>query len=311
MNEPIFTTPPDDRIDIPYAAALPLAGEINWGMELLGVAALREVSDGAGVTVGVVDTGVDLDHPLLKNCVKARDFTGSRYGSRDLNGHGTHCAGTVNAIDPRIGVATGAKSVHGKGLSDVGSGTGTMIVGAMEWCASEGATVISMSLGSAGQDPSITSCMRRLADKGIWVVAAAGNSGGGTPDVDWPGRSEHCISVAALDSKLNPASFTNRGAKIDTAGPGVFIWSAKPGGGFAQMSGTSMATPWVAGFLACYRSALTLKGIATPTVYELRKLLMDRGRDVFSPGDDLRTGPGFPSALLLAIGLNSDPPKVA
>ena len=308
MND--FHIPPDLVIG-PSADLLPLAGEVNWGMEKLGLAALRDISDGAGVVVGVVDTGVDATHPLLTNLKAAKDFTGSRYGAADRNGHGTHVTGTAGGTDPRIGVASGARSVHGKGLSDGGSGTGSMIVGAMEWCAAEGAEVVSMSLGSSGEDRSITACMRRLADKGIWVVAAAGNSGGGTPDVDWPGRSEHCISVAALDSNLAPASFTNRGAKIDTAGPGVFIWSAKPGGGYQQMSGTSMATPWVAGFLTCLRSALKLRGLPVPTVYELRKLLADRSRDVFQPGDDLRTGPGFPSALLFALGLTPDPPRVA
>lgn len=308
--EPIFTIPPDTRLDA-EAQFLPLAGEINWGVEAFNVAALRNLTDGSGVVVGVVDTGIDVTHPLLApNVIGAQDFTGSAFGYADRNGHGTHCSGTVAATDPRIGMAPGAKLLHGKGLGDSGSGSGTGIAAAIRWCVSKGAEIISMSLGSSGEDRTITAAMREVSDVGVWVIAAAGNSGGGTPNVDWPGRSEYAISVAALSPDLSPASFTSAGAKIDTAYAGVNIWSCRPGGGYAQMSGTSMATPGVAGVLALYRAGLKVKQQRIPTVIELRQLLFGRSTDTHTPGDDLRTGPGWVTPLLLALNLSPDPPPV-
>lgn len=301
-----FIIPPDLVIG-EAATHLPLVGEVNWGMATFAIDKLRTVANGNGVVVGIVDTGVDRTHPLLTNCIAAIDFTGSPIGSGDKNEHGTHCTGTVGAQDPRIGVAPGCKTVHGKCLSDQGSGAGTWIAKAMQWCADQGATIISASLGSPSEDPTITTKIKELAEKGIWVICAAGNSGGGTPEIDWPGRSQHCISVAALDSNLNPASFSSAGLKIDTSGPGVNIWSTRPGGGFRQMSGTSMATPFVAGTLALYRSGLLAKSLPIPDIYKLRDLLVGDSTDTHTPGRDRRTGPGWITPMLLSLDLIPDP----
>lgn len=311
MSEPIYGIPPDLEVGA-EAQFLPLAGEVNWGMAWEGLQQLRELAaDGEGVTACVVDTGGTADqHPLLANIAAARDFTGSPRGAAAVHPHGAHCLGTVGATDPRIGVATRCRLVSGKGLGDSGSGPSPAITGGMRFGAEQGAEVISMSLGSSGEDRGITGLMRELAERGVWIVAAAGNSGPGTPDVDWPARSPHCVSVAALDQHLNPASFTNAGAKIDTAGPGVGIWSTVPGGRFQQMSGTSMATPYVAGVLVLYRAALRRAGLPIPTVAELRLMLRADSTDVHSPGVDRRTGPGALKAVLLALNLTPDPRPV-
>lgn len=305
-----FAFPPDLVVG-PSADVLPLAGEANWGMGWEGLTLLRDAAAGQAMRVGVVDTGVDLTHPLLKGVKDARDFTGSAVGPDDRHGHGTHVSGTVGAENPSIGVFPLVELFHGKGLGDGGGGSGAQIQQAMQWVASQGCGVVSMSLGSAGEDTRITGFMRELAEAGVWVVCAAGNSGPDTPDVDWPGRSEHCISVAALDKSLAPASFSSAGAKIDTSGPGVNIWSCKPGGGYQQMSGTSMATPWVAGVLALYRAALVKTGQAVPKIDEVRRILGVDSTDVYQQGIDRRTGPGALLPILLAVSLEADPPPVA
>lgn len=306
--EPIYGLPPVFRG--PEALALPLAGEINWGMAVFQIETLRSITDGKGIKLGIVDTGIDDTHPLIApNFGGAKDFTGSASGYRDRNGHGTHCSGTVGATDPRIGVAPGCKIYHGKGLGDSGSG-GNGLIDAMGYCIAEGCKVLSCSWGGGGRDDGWERQFQEWIDAGIWLVFAGGNAGPNTPDSDWPGRSERLINVAALNQNLTPASFSSAGDKLDTSGPGVNIWSCKPDGGFASMSGTSMATPFVAGLLGLYRRALELTGQPIPNTYELRKLLFIDSTDIGTPGDDRRTGPGWLSPILLSLNLTADPPRI-
>ena len=307
--DPIFHIPDDTRL-VDSADVLPLAGERNWGIATFAVERLRKVTDGNGLIVGVVDTGIDDQHPLMKpNFLASKSFINGET-AKDGNGHGTHCSGTIAATDPNIGIGQGLKIVHAKGLSNGGSGGGLGIAAGIRWCVAQGAKVISMSLGSSGEDPNITAAMQEVAAQGVWVICAAGNSGGNTPDIDWPGRSKWGISVAALNKDLSPASFSSAGAKIDTSFSGVDIWSLRPNGGFAQMSGTSMATPGAAGVLGLMRAGMELRGIKVPNVEELRDLLFSRSTDTHTPGDDRRTGPGWLSPLLLALQLDPDPPAV-
>ena len=309
MSEPVYSLPPVFRGD--SAEALPLAGEINWGMEVFGIEALRSITKGKGMKIGGVDTGIDARHELLSQNFKgARDFTGSSRGYADVNGHGTHISGTISASDPRIGVAPECDFYHGKGLGDSGSG-GSGLMRAIEYCLSEGCEVVSNSWGGGGQSMD----WERLFEKWVthpskpWLIFAGGNAGPNTPDSDWPGRSRHLINVAALNKDLTPASFSSAGNKLDTSGPGVNIWSARPGGGAQQMSGTSMACPFIAAALGLYRQALKDKGLPIPDTYQLRDLLMSHSTDIGTPGDDRRTGPGWMTPLLLSLDLTPDPPK--
>lgn len=303
---------PPDLIRGPEGDVLPMAGEANWGISVFGVEDLRRLTKGEGVITGIVDTGVDRTHPDLSNCIAAKDWTGSRYGAADRNGHGSHCTGTVGGTNPNIGMAPACRTVHGKCLSDGGSGADSWIAAAIRWAVYEqGAEIISGSLGSSGPSGTINAAMQEVSEKNnVWCVFAAGNSGGGTSDVDWPGRSPWCISVAALNKDLTPASFSSAGAKIDTAYAGVNIWSCRPGGGYQQMSGTSMATPGVAGVLTLLRSALKKANRPIPPIAELRKLLVSAATDAHTPGRDRRTGPGWVTPVLLALELTPDPSPV-
>lgn len=309
MSEPQYGIPPD-LIRGSEAEALPLANEANWGMDVFKIEHLRAMNPDK-VKLGIIDTGIDDAHPILVPVFGgAKDFTGSSRGYRDVNGHGTHCSGTVGGTDPRIGVAAGfATLYHGKGLGDGGSG-GNSLIDAMWWCIEQGCEVLSNSWGGGGRSDSWEREFQKMNDAGVWLVFAGGNSGGGTADTDWPGRSEKLLNVAALNPDLSPASFSSAGDKIDTSGPGVNIWSARPGGGFQQMSGTSMATPFIAGFLGLYRGCLKKLGRPIPSTAEMRKLLFSRSTDTHTPGDDRRTGPGWLTPILMTLDLTPDPQPV-
>lgn len=306
-NEPVYGLPPIFVHEI--AMMLPQAGEINWGMSGMGVDMLRRVTRGEGIKIGVIDTGVDRTHSLLTNVKDARDFTGSPRGAHDVHGHGTHVTGTIGATDPRIGVAPAAELYHGKGLGDSGSG-GSSIIRAQDWLAEQGCSIISASLGGGGRWPEWEASAKRLAEAGVWLIYAGGNSGPNTPDTDWPGRSEYAINVAPLNMNLTPASFGSAGNKLDTSGPGVDIWSTRTGGGFTRMSGSSMATPFVAGVLGLYRSVLIRRGLPIPKVHELREKIVSMSTDTHTPGVDRRTGPGWLTPALLELDLTPLPPPV-
>ncbi|MER7141337.1 S8 family serine peptidase [Streptomyces sp. NPDC000341] len=233
--------------------------------------AWAEGFDGKGTTVAVLDTGIDATHPDVKDRVKqSRSFVPGEEVV-DGNGHGTHVASTIAGSGAASdgankGVAPAADLIVGKVLSNEGSGADSGIIEAMEWAKAEGADVVSMSLGSSipddGGDPMAQAVDALSADGGPLFVIAAGNAyGAGT--IGSPGSAASALTVAAVDKQDRRADFSSMGPlvrsyglKPDLSAPGVDINAAAsrsvPGidGMYQSMSGTSMATPHVAGAAA-------------------------------------------------------------
>ncbi|XVV06089.1 S8 family peptidase [Actinosynnema sp. CA-248983] len=212
---------------------------------------------GAGATVAVLDTGIDAEHPDLADAVVgARNFTSSDTAD-DRAGHGTHVASTITGNSTTYqGVAPDAKLLNGKVLDDNGYGQESWIIAGMEWAAANGADVVNMSLGSPmpsdGTDPLSQAVNRITADSGALFVIAAGNSGG---LIGSPGAADSALTVGSVDKSDRLARSSSRGRvdgviKPDLTAPGVDITAAKAGGGHITYSGTSMATPHVAGAAA-------------------------------------------------------------
>ncbi|MFE6082102.1 S8 family serine peptidase [Streptomyces virginiae] len=225
--------------------------------------------DGKGTKVAVLDTGTDLAHPDLRGRVSAsKNFTDSDTDA-DRQGHGTHTISTVGGSGAesggaKKGVAPGAELLSGKVLDDGGYGLDSWIIAGMEWAVEAEADVVSMSLG----DPSRTACddplaaaAERLSQQGPLFVIAAGNSGPGNNTVSSPGCAPSVLTVGAVDRDDTTATFSSRGPaglqhtlKPEIAAPGVGISAAAAGGrgvyAYRSMSGTSMATPHVAGAAA-------------------------------------------------------------
>ncbi|MFI7056863.1 S8 family peptidase [Streptosporangium canum] len=230
--------------------------------------------DGTGVKVAVLDTGVDATHPdLAGKIADSRSFVPDA-PVKDGHGHGTHVASTIAGSGAASGgkykgVAPGAQLVVGKVLDDAGSGEDSWIIEGMEWAASSGAKVVSMSLGAGptdGTDPISQAVNGLSASTGTLFVIAAGNSGALPGSVSMPGTAEAALTVAAVDKQDQLAGFSGRGPRFgdsglkpDIAAPGVDIVAARAAGTtmgtpaddrYTGASGTSMATPHVAGAAA-------------------------------------------------------------
>ncbi|MFG2406219.1 S8 family serine peptidase [Streptomyces brevispora] len=231
--------------------------------------------DGKGTKVAVLDTGVDAEHPDLVNRVAAsQNFTDSK-NTNDRVGHGTHTASTVGgsgaASDGRQkGVAPGTSLLIGKVLNDQGYGQDSWIIAGMQWAVDQKADVVSMSLGNPTigdcADPMSQATEQLSKNTHTLFVVAAGNAGQGIETVSSPGCVPGVLTVGAVDRDDTTAPFSSRGPvavthtlKPEIAAPGVDISAASAGGrgvyAYRTMSGTSMATPHVAGAAAVVRQA--------------------------------------------------------
>ena len=212
---------------------------------------------GAGIKVGIVDTGVQKDHPGLDGKVvwtwnainKTNDAT-------DGNNHGTHVTGIVHSIAPDASI------YMVKALSDQGAGSVDDIAAGIDALVAQKVHIISMSLGGDTVDSYMPPAIKRAIDAGIIVVAAAGNAGGPRNTEGYPGRDPNVISVAACDNNGKLASFSSWGNNVFTVDPGVDVESTLPGNRIGKMSGTSMATPVEAGKLALYAQSVQLPALA-------------------------------------------------
>lgn len=297
---------------------------------------------GEGATVAVLDSGIDTAHPDLAGAVTAeRDFTASPSGPRDVLGHGTHVAGIITGDGSAsggtyVGVAPDVRLLNGKVLDDAGFGTDSSVLDGMEWAVEQGADVVNMSVGtpfpSEGDDVVEQAVNRLTAGSGTLFVIAAGNSGPRPYSVGSPGAADAALTVGAVDEQDELAFFSSRGPRMGDNGikpevtaPGVEINSARVGDGsgeaYTRKSGTSMATPHVAGaaaILAARRPEWTaaelksaLMGSAEPnanlTVYEqgAGRVNLDRAtvQDVRATPPVVNNGtPPWPYA--------DDPPRV-
>ena len=215
---------------------------------------------GNGVYVAILDTGIDQDHPELASKIVANKNMTDSASVDDMYGHGTHVAGIVAATANNglggSGVAPQASLMNVKVLSDSGSGATTWIANGMIWAADNGAQVINMSLGSTLPSTTLQNAVNYAWGKGVVVVAAAGNNGRNIRF--YPAYYGNCLAVAATDAKDARASFSNYGTWVDIAAPGSIIYSTLPNHpaemgaslSYGWASGTSMATPFVAGAAA-------------------------------------------------------------
>lgn len=308
-DEPVTIEPPMEE-----PLALEAEGEWTYGLEQLRIPEVRERwgLTGAGVVIGHLDTGIDADHPdLAGKVLRYKNFRWYGQDPADKDGHGTHTAGTIaggEVSGTKIGVAPGAKLVVGRVIGfSFASQTKALLKG-MQWMldpdgnasTNDQPKVVSMSWhsGSGDQNP-FYEALRAYESAGIIPSFSAGNSGsrGLTHPKEFPGN----FVTAAVDSSAEVANFSSRGPatfqgnsvkKPDWAAPGVSVLSARTGGGYKRLSGTSMACPHVSGVLALMFEA---DPDLTPSEARaaLRASVVDRGE----PGWDGAYGAGTVDAV--------------
>ncbi|MCY7296225.1 S8 family serine peptidase [Alteromonas sp. a30] len=245
--------------------------------------------------VCIIDTGYDLGHEDLPT-----DATGQANNSQvgawnnDGHGHGTHVAGTVAALDNNVGVV----GVHPdvalhvvKIFNDSGSWTSASdLIQGIQQCKDAGANIVSMSLGGGSSSTAESNAMQGFVDDNMMLIAAAGNDGNSS--LSYPASYDAVMSVAAVDSSANVASFSQYNSQVEIAAPGVAVNSTLPGDTYASWNGTSMATPHVSGVAALVWSFHT-----SCTGENIRKALNDSAQDRGAAGRDNFYGNGIVKAL--------------
>ncbi len=228
----------------------------GWNITAFNLPDAWKHAQGEGVTIAVLDTGCDLDHPdLANNLLPGANMVNPKKPPQDGNGHGTHVVGTICAENNDIGVvgvAPKAKVMPVKVLDDKGNGNLLNVARGVRWAADQKADFISMSLGAPVPVQQVRKAIQYAAKKGSICFVAAGNAGN-TKEIFYPANYPETIAIGAIDENFKRANFSNTGNNLDFMAPGVDIFSTVPDNWYATLSGTSMAQPF-----ACAVAALLL-----------------------------------------------------
>ncbi len=238
-------------------------------------------SRGEDLGVAVIDTGIDEDHKDLPKLAGGTNTIDDTHWGDDGSGHGTHVAGTIAALDNDIGVvgvAPKAALYAVKVLDDDGSGTVGSVVAGIEWAVEQEVPILNMSLGAGSDSQTLRDACNAAESKGHLLVAAAGNEGnppGRGDNVLYPARYDSVIAVAASNEDDRRAGFSSTGPDVELIAPGVDVLSTIPGNGYTRYSGTSMASPHVAGAAALIWAVNTDLSHA-----DVREILRDTAEDL-------------------------------
>lgn len=296
----------DEDVEVYALARRTPAQVLPWGIERVGAPLTWSRSTGSGVRVAVLDSGIDLDHPdLVRNIHGGVNTLVPSRSADDDNGHGTHVAGIIAAVNNAtgsVGVAVDASLYAVKVLDRRGAGYISDIIEGLDWAVANNMHVVNLSLGTEQHIPSLQEAIDRTVRAGVLVVAAAGNNG---KEVLYPARYEGVIAVGMVNDEGQIHRSSSRGSALDIVAPGVNVYSTYKSGKYRDMTGTSMAAPHVAGAAALLLGApqfCDADGDARCSVTELSQRLTSTASDLGSAGRDDVFGAGMVSATR-ALGL--------
>ncbi|WP_050183338.1 S8 family serine peptidase [Domibacillus robiginosus] len=276
----------------------------SYGYEKVGMKNLvPSTLTGAGVKIGVLDSGIDAKHPDLQKRVVGGTCTmdiiygeaGCPNSYYDDAGHGTHVAGIIAANNNTfgtIGVAPSASLYAIKVLDEYGEGSTSTLIAGVEWAIKQKLNILNISITSPIYDPAMEEVMKKAYSAGILIVGAAGNTGapvsGSDSSVEYPAKFESVIAVSSIDQYDKIDRQSSLGKEIELAAPGVKIYSTYPDSDYTTSSGTSMAAPYVSGIAALYKEKYP-----EMTNKQLRALLQKNAKDLGAAGRDRYFGFGL------------------
>lgn len=270
----------------------------QWDMKKINLPAAWDKTKGSSsIKVAVIDTGVKNSHPDFTGKIVDQQGFGLCPPGNDIKGHGTHVAGTIGAntnnttgvagVNWDVGIMDLRASCDSRGSFDLNS-----ITRAIDYAINNGAKVINMSLGGPRGSRSMADIITQAVSKGVTVVAASGNAGPGTADNHFPSSYPNVISVGSTTINDQISSFSSTGSSVDVSAPGSNILSTWNNGSYNSISGTSMASPHVAGVVALMYA---LNPSIRPS--EVKSILESTAVDLGPPGRDNAFGAGRIDAL--------------
>jgi subtilisin len=286
----------------------PQAETIPSGISQIKAPLAWDCSRGKRIRVAILDSGIDGTHPdIAPNYRGGISFIPDEPTPGDGNGHGTHCAGTIGAAvngSGVVGVAPSALLYAVKVLGSGGSGSYSGIIAGIDWCITNRMRIVSMSLGGSQAPHALETICNTAWDRGLLLIAAAGNEGPGDNTVGFPAKYSSVVAVSAINDGNVLAEFSSRGPEVELCAPGVNVLSTLPGGSHGRLSGTSMACPHVSGVAALAWGAHRFSDNVT-----IRRLLARSSDALGRPGRDEHFGYGRVDAAQ-AAGALTEPPAV-
>ena len=282
----------------------------QWALAKIEAEAAWKVSTGSNITIAVIDSGVDLDHPELEaRVVEGYDFVNGDTEADDDYGHGTLVAGVAAATTNNdigiAGLAWNAQIMPVKVLDGQGRGMSSNLTCALYWAADEGADVINISIISFGPSFGMQSAVNYAANEGVLIFSAAGNLFEEGNPVTYPAAHNNVIAVAATDKDDAHAWFSSAGAFVDIAAPGVSIYSPFPPthDEYRSVYGTSLATPYGAGL-----AALVLSAAPSLSSEEVESVIQQSAVDLGDTGKDVKFGHGrIDASAAISLTISSLP----
>lgn len=270
---------------------------LDWGIQSMDIPLAWQTGyTGKGVKVAVIDSGISSHSDLLIS--GGASFVNYTSSYEDDNGHGTHVAGVIRATDNTYGikgVASGVDLYAVKTMNQDGEAYLSQVIAGIDWAIENNMDIINLSLSTQSDSLVFKNIVDKAYQNGIMIVAASGNDGTGFGDtVDFPARYSSVIAVGAIDAQNRLASFSSTGPSVEVVAPGVSVLSTYLNGSYARMNGTSMAAPFISGYLALIKEAYP-----TLSNFQLRSILLENTQDLGLPGKD----PLFGNGLIKASGL--------